>query len=407
MLTNTATRYGAIARFFHWTIALLILTDIALGLIGEATPRNAETAANLQTLYSVHKTIGVSVLLLAILRVLWALSQPKPVPVHTDRKAELHLAEFIHWALYGAIFVMPISGWIMHSAETGFAPILWPFGQNLPFVPKSEDVAHAAGAVHGLAAWVLYISVALHISGALKHAVIDRDGVLARMLFGADAGTSEAMHRSPLVLPLATLVLWVGIVATPFAMPGPDHPAPEGDSAATEEATQEASAAPELTSDLPMWTVEDGQLAITVKQMGAPVAGGFDRWTANIAYAPETGTGEVTVQIDTTSLALGTVTDQAKGPEFFDVASYSTATFTGEISQLDGVAHEAVGTLTLVGQTVPVTLTFDLTVEGETATMSGATTLDRRDYGIGAGYEDEGTVGFAVEVTTELTATRS
>ncbi|WP_460273980.1 cytochrome b/b6 domain-containing protein [Celeribacter sp. ULVN23_4] len=396
MFTNTATRYGALARFFHWAIALLILADIALGLIGENTPRNADTASGLQTLYSVHKTIGVSVLLLAVLRALWAIIQPKPVPVHPNRKAETFLAEVIHWMLYGAIFVMPLSGWVMHAAETGYAPILWPFGQNLPFVPKSDDIAHVAGAVHGLSAWVIYIAVALHVLGALKHALIEKDGVLARMVTGKDAGVPGEGHGS-ILPPLAAVVVWVLVVGFPFVMPAPDHPK-EGGAAPMQEA--------QVSSDLPSWTVDEGFLTISVNQMGAPVEGSFSNWNAAIAYDEDTGAGEVTVSIDTTSLTLGTVTQQAKGAEFFNTDTYATATFEGTISRLDGSQHEAVGTLALVGQTVPVTLTFDLSVEGDKAMMMGTTTLDRRDFGMGAGYEDESTVGFAVDVTTELTATR-
>ncbi|WP_226549093.1 cytochrome b/b6 domain-containing protein [Celeribacter naphthalenivorans] len=396
MLSNTATRYGAAARFFHWSIALLILADIALGLIGENTPRTAETAERLQTLYSVHKTIGIAVLGLAVLRILWAFVQPKPVPVHPERKAETVLAEVIHWMLYGAILIMPLSGWVMHAAESGFAPILWPFGQNLPFVPKSEDVAHMAGAVHGLSAWVIYITVALHILGALKHAVIEKDGVLARMLRGTEAGGEGESHASALP-PVLAAVLWIAVVSFPFVAPAQKHE--EGASAAPMEQV-------EIASELPAWAVEQGGLTISVTQMGAPVEGSFANWTAAIAYDDETGTGEVTVSIDTTSLSLGTVTQQAQGPEFFDTETYATATFTGEITRLEGTSHEAVGTLTLVGQTVPVTLAFDLTVDGDRATMSGTTALDRRDFGMGAGYEDEGTVGFGVEVATELTAVR-
>ncbi|MBW6418396.1 cytochrome b/b6 domain-containing protein [Celeribacter sp. PS-C1] len=400
MLSNTATRYGAAARFFHWSIALLILADIALGLIGENTPRTADTAARLQTLYSVHKTIGVVVLGLAVLRFVWAFTQPKPVPVHPERKAETVLAEAIHWMLYGAILIMPLSGWVMHSAETGFAPILWPFGQNLPFVPKSEDVAHMAGAVHGLSAWVIYLTVALHILGALKHAVIEKDGVLSRMLRGTEAGVAGGVggesHASALPVGLAA-VLWLAVVVFPFALPVKDH-------AETAAVTQMEQV--ELASELPTWTVEQGNLTITVTQMGAPVEGSFANWNVAIAYDEDTGTGEVTVTIDTTSLSLGTVTQQAQGPEFFNTEAYSTAIFTGDISRIDGASHEAVGTLTLIGKTVPVTLSFDLTLEGARATMSGTTTLDRREFEMGAGYEDEGTVGFGVEVTTELTAAR-
>ncbi|WP_417262667.1 cytochrome b/b6 domain-containing protein [Celeribacter sp.] len=396
MLSNTATRYGAAARFFHWSIALLILADIALGLIGENTPRTAETAERLQTLYSVHKTIGVTVLGLAVLRILWAFVQPKPVPVHPERKAETVLAEVIHWMLYGAILIMPLSGWVMHAAESGFAPILWPFGQTLPFVPKSEDVAHMAGAVHGLSAWVIYVTVALHVLGALKHAVIEKDGVLSRMLRGTEAGVEGEPHASALP-PVLAAVLWIAVVAFPFVAP-------------LEQQEEVASAAPmeqaEITSELPVWEVEQGGLTITVTQMGAPVEGSFANWNAAIAYDDETGAGEVTVTIDTTSLSLGSVTQQAQGPEFFDTETYATATFTGEITRLEGTSHEAVGTLTLVEKTVPVTLAFDLTLDGDRATMSGTTALDRRDFGMGAGYEDEGTVGFGVEVATELTAVR-
>ncbi|MCA0042821.1 cytochrome b/b6 domain-containing protein [Celeribacter litoreus] len=404
MLTNTPTRYGAAARFFHWAIALLILFDLALGLIGEATPRNADTVARLQTIYSVHKTLGVTVLFLAILRVIWAMTQPKPVPLHPDRKAETHLAEFVHWALYGAIFVMPLSGWITHAAESGFAPILWPFGQGLPFVPKSESVAHAAGAVHGLSAWIIYITVGLHVAGALKHAIIDRDGLLARMLKGRDAGEAGGRVHASRVIPLAAVLLWGAGIAMPLTLPEPPEPTVE-----TEEVEREASVvpetSPEMQSDLPIWTVEEGSLGITVAQMGAPVEGSFANWNAQIAYDPKSGAGEVSVMIDTTSLSLGTVTEQAKGPEFFNTGAFASATFAGDITRVDGTAHEAVGTLTLVGQEVPVTLTFDLTIDGDTATMVGATSLDRRDYGIGSGYEDESTVGYSVEVATALTAT--
>ncbi|PZX12622.1 cytochrome b/b6 domain-containing protein [Celeribacter halophilus] len=395
MLNNTATRYGAVARFFHWSVAVLILFNIALGLVGENTARTADTAGWLQTLYSVHKTIGVTVFALAVLRVVWAVSQPKPEPVHPERKAETFLAEMIHWMLYGAILVMPLSGWVMHAAESGFAPILWPFGQGLPFVPKSEGVAYMAGAVHGLAARVIYVAVALHVAGALKHAVIEKDGVLARMLKGVEAGSPDAGHVA-LWPALAGLMIWAAVVAVPFVAPVPERA--EGAAAPVEQA--------QLASDLPVWRVEDGSLTISVQQMGAAVEGRFDNWSAAIAYDEESGTGEVTVTIDTTSLTLGAVTDQAKGPEFFDTENFSTAQFEGEISRVDDAAHEAVGMLTLVGQEVPVTLAFDLEIEGEAARMTGTTVLDRRDFGMGAGYEDESTVGFAVKVETNLTAIR-
>jgi cytochrome b561/polyisoprenoid-binding protein YceI len=391
MISNTTNSYGSLARFFHWSIALLILTDIALGLIGDATERNAETAGFLQTLYSAHKTIGVTVLALALLRVIWALTQPKPAPLHPDRKAETFVAEVVHWALYGAIFVMPLSGWVIHSAETGFAPIWWPFGQDLPFVPKSEAVAHVAGAIHGLSAIVIYLTVGAHIAGALKHAIIDRDETIARMTRGTAAGASASKggHFAPLIPAVA---LWAAIIAMPIlTQPATEHP--------------QETAAIASSSDA-NWTVDSGTLSFTVTQMGAPVVGQFGAWTASIQY-DDAGTGQVEVIIDATSLTLGSVTAQAKGAEFFDTSNHATAVFAAQIEQIDGTSHRANGTLTLVGQTVPVVLDFTLDRDGDAATMTGTATLDRRDFGMGSGYSDESTVGFGVTVDVTLAATRT
>ena len=76
-------------------------------------------------------------------------------------------------------------------------------------MPKSDDVAHMAGAVHGVSAWVIYITVGLHVLGALKHAVVDRDGVLSRMLRGTSAGVPEAHVGSPLFHVVAGLLAFV------------------------------------------------------------------------------------------------------------------------------------------------------------------------------------------------------
>ncbi|HCP82513.1 MAG TPA: cytochrome B [Octadecabacter sp.] len=391
MLVNTSTRYGAVARFFHWSIALLVLADIALGLVGKFTPRTGETAGFLQLLYSTHKTIGVLVLGLAVLRVLWAISQPRPVPIHPERRAETFAAETAHWLLYVAIFVLPLSGWVMHSAEVGFAPIWWPFGQNLPFVPKSEGVAETAAAIHWIAGIVLVATVAAHIGGALKHAVVDRDATLARMVRGTAAGTPENGGLSHVVAAFVAFAIWVVSIGGVVVFFAPTHSEETG---IQSEAVQGEG-----------WIVQDGSVSITVVQIGAPVVGVFTNWQAAIEYDPESGGGQVTAIIDTTSLALGSVTDQAKGPEFFDVEAFSQATYQGEIARNDGERHNAAGELTLVGQVVPVSFEFNLEVTDGVAVMSGATTLDRRDFGMGAAYSDESSVGFGVDVAITLTAT--
>ena len=178
-LANSETRYGAVAKFLHWLTALMILALIPLGLIAQAVARDTpEALAEKARLFSVHKTLGVALFAVALLRIGWALSQTRPGPLHPERRAETFTASAVHWTLYGALVAVPLSGWVTHAATEGFAPILWPFAQGLPFVPRSEPVAGAAAAVHWLGGRVLMVALALHVAGAVKHHVLDRDATL-------------------------------------------------------------------------------------------------------------------------------------------------------------------------------------------------------------------------------------
>lgn len=393
-VTNTATSFGLVARSLHWLTALLILSAIGLGLYAEGLPHDTSAAlATKAEVFSVHKTIGMAAFLVAFVRIVWALTQPKPAPIHPDRKVETLVAELIHWSLYIAMLVMPLSGWVHHAAVDGFAPILWPFGQNLPFVPKSETVAQAASLIHGLSSKLLIGSILLHVVGALKHAVIDRDATLSRMLTGQSAGRPAPHPIAPAVI--AAAIYAAGATAALTLAP------------AAPKVQQTAPAA--VTEKAGNWRVQSGTLAFTVRQMGADVGGSFGNWQADIQFdeQPTDGKhGKVKVTIDATSLTLGSVTDQAKGADFFDTATYATAVFEAEILPAAS-GYEAKGTLVLRGQTQPVTLPFALTIDGDAATMTGATTLDRRAFGIGASYGDEATVGFNVGVTVDLTAKRA
>ena len=405
MKQNTLHAYGAVARFFHWVIALLILALLLGGFIAARIPRTAESVELLKTIYSVHKTMGITVLMLAVLRIGWALTQPRPVPLHPERKLETFAAEVVHYGLYVAIILMPLAGWIMHAAEDGFAPILWPFGQGLPFVPKSEHVAKLAGAVHFYAALAIVLALAAHIGGALKHALIDRDETLARMARGISAGEAHGgASRLDRLAPVAAVVGWIAVVffAVIIAGQGAEHDQMHAEA----QVSETGGGVTGLSSDAPIWTVAEGSLGISVKQMGADVAGSFGAWSAEIAFDPDTGTGQTRVVIDTTSLTLGSVTAQAKGPEFFNTQSFAEAVFEADISPREDGDYQAIGSLTLVGQTMPVTLLFTLAIDGDTAVMEGAAELDRRDFGMGAGYPDESNVGFAVPVNVSLTATR-
>lgn len=401
---NTATSYGSVARTLHWLTALLILSAIPLGWFANQMPygTGAELAAKAQ-LFSIHKTTGVAAFAVALIRILWAFSQTRPEPVHPDRTWETRAAELVHWALYLSLVIVPLSGWVHHAATDGFAPILWPFGQDLPGVATSEQVAQTAAAMHWVFTKVLVASILLHIAGALKHAFIDKDATLARMTRGAHAPArpSGARHaRAPAVAALAIYAAGAGLA---WSMAGTDSTAP---AAATEQTAEEPAATPAPTGN---WQVTEGTLGFAINQMGSTVQGSFATWTADITF-DETATGgshgTVTVTIDTTSLTLGSITDQAKAADFFDVATHPTATFTAAILPAT-TGYLADGTLSLRGVTAPLQLPFDLTITGDTATMTGTTPIDRRTFGMGATYGDESTVGFTATVTANLTAKRN
>jgi cytochrome b561/polyisoprenoid-binding protein YceI len=391
--TNTPNSFGSVTRTLHWLTALLILTAIPLGLIANQLPATPDSIVLKTQLFSLHKTTGIAAFLVALARILWALGQTHPAPLHPTRRLEVSLAAAVHWMLYISLLAVPLTGWIHHASVSGFAPILWPLGQDLPFVAKSETTAVIFGTAHWVFTKLLVASILLHIAGALKHHLIDRDATLTRMTHGRPAPfTPQHAPRTRAPLIAAFLIYAAGSGLAYALLPG--------------------TAAP-VTSTLAQtttgnWQVTSGTIAFNVAQMGSTVEGHFATWSADIAFneaATDGKHGQVTVSIDLASLSLGSVTDQAKGAEFFDVAAHPTATFTADLLPSSS-GYDAKGTLTLHGKDLPLTLPFTLQINSDTAIMQGSTQLDRRDFGIGAAYADEATVGFAVTVTANLTATR-
>lgn len=394
-LTNSPDRYGSVARSLHWLTALLILTNFPLGVIANRLPYDtAEALAQKAQLFSVHKTLGVAVFFVALVRILWAVSQPRPVALHPDRKLETALAGVVHWVLYISLMAVPLTGWVHHAALAGYAPILWPFGQGLPFVPMDNTVAMVAGALHWVFTKLLIASIALHVAGALKHHLIDKDATLRRMWRGvaAPAVPGRTGHgATPALMAVAIYAAGAGLawsLVEPVAVAD----------------TPVAQAEPAVGN----WAVETGTITFTVAQMGTDVDGTFGAWTADIQFDEASRTGQVSVTIDTTSLTLGSVTKQAKETEFFDVLTHPTAVFEAAIAPGAGETdYVATGTLALRGMTLPLELPFTMTLTEGRAVMSGVTEIDRQAYKMGPSYPDEASVGFRVRVAVDVTATRN
>lgn len=403
-LTNTRRSYGAVSKTFHWLTALLILAALLLGWIASdlahavTDPAQGATdseVARAALLFSLHKTVGVAVFFVALARIGWALAQTRPGLLNADNRAEATAAELAHWLLYGALVLVPLSGWVHHAATTGFAPILWPFGQSLPFVSQSTAVAQVSGTVHYVAMLVLLGALLAHVAGAFKHFLVDRDFTLQRMLPGFGAGPQPPLARHAALPPVLAGLVWagaLGIGAWTGQVPAGDPP-------------PRTAALEQVASD---WQVQQGTLEITVQQMGEPVTGRFADWTAAIEFTPRDTpgpAGSVEVQVAIPSLTLGSVTDQAMGPDFFDAEQFPRAVFDAEIVKTEA-GYVARGPLRLKGAEVAIALPFTLEMDGDIARMEGALTLDRLDFGIGANMADEGSLAHAVAVSVQLTARR-
>ncbi len=179
MRQNTKASYGSVARSLHWLTALIILSNIALGLWANASSWS-RWALKVQV-FSFHKTLGLAALVVALVRIGWALTQTRPAPVHPERRLETLLAEAVHWTLYGSMVLVPVTGWIEHAATDGFAPILWPLGQGLPLVPKSPALAMVMAQVQPRLCLPADRVGGPACAGAIKHAVIEPRRVLGRM----------------------------------------------------------------------------------------------------------------------------------------------------------------------------------------------------------------------------------
>lgn len=394
-LSNTAQHYGSISKTFHWLTALLILTLIPLGIYANDLPYDSsEQLARKAWFFSLHKTLGVTVFFVALARILWAIVQPKPSPLHPDRKLETFAGSMVHWLLYGSLLLVPLSGWVHHAATTGFAPIWWPLGQNLPLVPKSETLAATTAGLHIVFERVLALAIFLHLAGAMKHHFLDRDATLRRMLPGVP-DVPVASKQEGTFLPLvAAAGIWAAALFTGAALGIYDR----------HDNGVQAAALAAVQSD---WIVQDGTLDITVTQLGSPVTGSFADWTASISFdesVDEGKAGSVEVTISIGSLTLGSVTNQAMGEDFFNVEAFPTATYTGDLIR-SAAGYVAEGTLTIKDQTVPVSFPFDLDIADGVARVEAETSLDRRNYNVGTQSQpDESNVGFGVSVTIALTA---
>jgi len=184
-MARISSRYSSVAILLHWTIAALILLNIWYGWRMSGLKGMAQFE-----LFQLHKSIGITVLLLSIVRLGWRLIHPAPPYPAIMTPIERLAACAMHWVLYGFMIVLPLTGWIIVSASAYnlptvlFKTVPWPhlgFIHDLPMAARlTIDTRFAT--IHEWLAWSLLALAAFHAAAALKHHFWNRDDVLSRML---------------------------------------------------------------------------------------------------------------------------------------------------------------------------------------------------------------------------------
>lgn len=183
MNSTPALRYHPVSVLLHWVLGLALIGLFAVGLYMTDLPFSPQRLK----LYNWHKWAGVTLLALSAFRLIWRLThRPPALPVAIEaampgwQKLAHHAT---HHGLYLLFFAVPLLGWA-YSSAAGFPIVLFGVLPLPDFVPVSEELAELIKPLHKLSAFAMMTLVLLHVAGALKHQLVDRDGLIARMGFG-------------------------------------------------------------------------------------------------------------------------------------------------------------------------------------------------------------------------------
>lgn len=174
-----AGRYSLVAMLLHWLLAVMI----ALNFVGAWLAEDVPKAEKMQMMAG-HKAMGITILLLTVLRILWRVTKRPPALLDSLKAWEIALARVTHALFYFLLLAIPLAGWALHSAASGGAPVQV-FGLfAMPPLPvgsdaASRDIFHE---LHEAFATLMLFLMAMHVAAAFKHVLIDRDGTMRRML---------------------------------------------------------------------------------------------------------------------------------------------------------------------------------------------------------------------------------
>lgn len=378
-MSTSSERYTSVAITLHWLIAFAIVGMIFGGWYMSDLP---DGAPGQYFLYQMHKSVGITILLLTIARIIWRVMNPPP-PLPDDMNGlEKTASHLVHVGFYGLMIALPLTGWLYSSVSVKldvptvlYGVLSWP---DVPFVEglKTEAASGVVNFIHSKLAWVALALLALHVAGALKHEFGAEQGVLKRMipsLFGK-ADAPQAPGRGALTAfgaALASLVVVTGASPVLGALTG-------SGAAVTAEAEFE-----------PNWTVDYDASSITFSGThdGNAFSGTFSNWDAAIQFDPASPSdGEVRVSVATGSAEANQklYTDSLKSPEWFNVSAFPSASVEIlNIEETGAGTFSSVARLTLKELTVDAPFTFQLQIDGDIAEMTGQAVFQRKALDLG------------------------
>ena len=388
------THYTNTAKILHWTIAAAIVLQFVLAKLADLAG-DEDLAVRELALLANHKSVGITILALALFRLLWRLMNPPPALPATMPAWQVRASHFAHWALYGLIIIIPITGWLMSSASA--YSVSWFNLFQLPdFVAADPDLKKTFKDIHETLAQILAAIALVHIGAALKHAMFDKDGVLNR------------------IVSTISVTLFVAVIALGIAVLGQSgnqsaNSNPDGVVATTTTTLDDGAVA---TSDLPLWQInyESSFIHFTGDQAGAKFDGEWLAWSAALQFSSDAiGNSVFDVTVNTAEVNTNDKDrdDVLSDPEWFDPRSFPEAYYRAStFSKNEDGSFAAQGQLVVKGVAAPVVLNFTVEQQGNSRTLSGYAEFLRLDLGIGVGeWEDTSWVENEVRIDVHVEAT--
>ncbi len=177
---NTTNEFGIVSKTLHWLVAILI---IGAWIVGDYMVDLPDKNTIKFKLFDLHKSVGMAVFMLVIIRLSWRLYDGAPKFLDKNRILEV-AANTVHYLLYAFMFIQPLSGWAMSSAA-GYNPTFFGLFAFPGLVAKNPSMVETYVYIHNTAAMMLLVLFILHVAGALVHHFIFKDNTLRRMTVGS------------------------------------------------------------------------------------------------------------------------------------------------------------------------------------------------------------------------------